>query len=61
MAEQAELNTKIEQFLATADSLAPAIEQMRQASARAEEALTYRTQQDDDVGVMKAPTFGMPS
>lgn len=53
MSEQAELSTKIEQFLATADSLAPAIEQMRQASARAEEALTYRTQQDDDVGVMK--------
>ena len=53
MSEQAELSTKIEEFLATADSLMPAIEQMRQASARAEEALTYRTQQDDDVGIMK--------
>ncbi len=53
MSEQAELSTKIEQFLATADSLMPAIEQMRQASARAEEALTYRTQQDEDVGIMK--------
>ncbi len=53
MSEQAELSTKIEQFLATADSLMPAIEQMRQASARAEEALTSRTQQDEDVGIMK--------
>ena len=53
MSEQAELSTKIEEFLATADSLKPAIEQIRQASERVEEALTYRTQQDDDVGIMK--------
>ena len=53
MSEQAELSARIDEFLATADGLMPAIEQMRQASERAEEALTYRTQQDDDVGIMK--------